>query len=132
MTDTRARVLIVHPARPDAPWTLPGGAVDPHEAPSAAVEREVLEELGLRVRIRPDDLLTVEWLAATRPGRRDRFAMVFAGPVPTDAAADRIVLQDDELDGWRFEPPAQARPAAPADGRPYPRPAHRPRHRCLP
>jgi 8-oxo-dGTP pyrophosphatase MutT (NUDIX family) len=108
MTDTRGRVLIVHPAHANAPWTLPGGAVEQDEAPTEAVQREVREELGIDIRIRPDGLLTLEWLEATRPGRRDRLALVFAGPVLTDAAAGRIVLQTEELDGWSFEHPAQA------------------------
>lgn len=108
LTDTRSRILIVHPAHAHAPWALPGGAVELHEAPTEAVQREVREELGLTVRIRPDDLLTLEWLGATRPDRRDRLALVFVGPVLTDAAAARIVVQADEIDDWRFEHPAQA------------------------
>jgi mutator protein MutT len=31
-------------------WSLPGGAIDPGEAPAQAVVREVYEETGLRVR----------------------------------------------------------------------------------
>lgn len=34
----------------DGGWTFPGGWVDVNEAPSAAVEREVFEESGYRVR----------------------------------------------------------------------------------
>lgn len=34
----------------DGGWTLPGGWVDPGEPPSLAVEREVFEESGYRVR----------------------------------------------------------------------------------
>lgn len=108
LTDTRSRILIVHPAHAHVSWTLPGGAVESQEAPTEAVQREVREELGLRVRIQPGDLLALEWLAATRPDRRHRLALVFAGPVLTDAAAARIVLQADEIDDCRFEHPARA------------------------
>jgi 8-oxo-dGTP pyrophosphatase MutT (NUDIX family) len=36
----------------DGSWSLPAGAVEPGESPSAAVVREVLEETGLRVQPR--------------------------------------------------------------------------------
>jgi ADP-ribose pyrophosphatase YjhB (NUDIX family) len=42
-------VLLVHEVA-DGGWTLPGGWVDVGESPSEAVEREVLEEAGLRTR----------------------------------------------------------------------------------
>jgi 8-oxo-dGTP pyrophosphatase MutT (NUDIX family) len=106
--DTLGRVLLVHPAHQGAPWTLPGGAVEAHEAPTDALQREVREELGIRALIRPDDLLTVEWLQATHLGRRNRLALVFAGPVLTTADTARITLQLDEVDAWRVVPPAQA------------------------
>jgi 8-oxo-dGTP diphosphatase len=32
-------------------WELPGGKVEPGEAPEAALEREIAEELGCRVRV---------------------------------------------------------------------------------
>lgn len=43
------RVLLVR-ERSDGRWTLPGGWVDVNEAPSAAVEREILEESGFSAR----------------------------------------------------------------------------------
>jgi ADP-ribose pyrophosphatase YjhB (NUDIX family) len=43
------RVLLVR-ERSDGRWTLPGGWVDVNDAPSAAVEREILEESGYRAR----------------------------------------------------------------------------------
>ncbi|HLB96353.1 MAG TPA: NUDIX hydrolase, partial [Acetobacteraceae bacterium] len=42
-------VLLVR-ERSDGRWTLPGGWVDINDAPSAAVEREILEESGYRAR----------------------------------------------------------------------------------
>jgi 8-oxo-dGTP pyrophosphatase MutT (NUDIX family) len=50
--DGRGRVLIVeHAVRAREAWGLPGGWVDRHEDPRAAVCREVWEELGLRVAV---------------------------------------------------------------------------------
>jgi ADP-ribose pyrophosphatase YjhB (NUDIX family) len=43
------RVLLVR-ERSDGRWTLPGGWVDVNDAPSSAVEREILEESGYQAR----------------------------------------------------------------------------------
>jgi len=47
--DDTGRVLLVREQR-DGGWTLPGGWADALDTPSAAVERELAEEAGLRVR----------------------------------------------------------------------------------
>src|SRR5574339_1178593 len=49
--DEQGRVLLTR--RTDTgQWCLPGGAVDPGESVEEACEREVLEETGLRVRVK--------------------------------------------------------------------------------
>jgi 8-oxo-dGTP pyrophosphatase MutT (NUDIX family) len=48
--DQDGRVLVQQ--QHDGSWSLPAGAIEPGESPSAAVVREVLEETGLRVRPR--------------------------------------------------------------------------------
>lgn len=50
--DAAGRLLLVRRARPPArgTWSLPGGHVEPGEDDATAVEREVAEETGLRVR----------------------------------------------------------------------------------
>ncbi|MGW2514551.1 NUDIX domain-containing protein [Streptomyces scopuliridis] len=108
LTDTSDRILIVHPARPGAPWALPGGLMEDGESPVDAARREVREELGLDVDVRANDLVAVEWLQATRPGRRDRLAFVFAGPRLPQSDADRITLQANELDDWMWATPSSA------------------------
>lgn len=102
-TNTSDDLLIVHPVKDaDAPWQLPGGIVEQNESPLDAIRRETREELGLDLDVMEHDLFAVEWLQATRPGRLDRIAIVFAGPVLTPADTDRITLQRDELDAWRW------------------------------
>jgi ADP-ribose pyrophosphatase YjhB (NUDIX family) len=50
--DRDGRVLLVeHAFRTDFPWGLPGGWVEPGEEPSAAVKRELREELRLDVAV---------------------------------------------------------------------------------
>jgi ADP-ribose pyrophosphatase YjhB (NUDIX family) len=44
------KILLVQEKSDDNRWTLPGGWIDINEPPSAAVEREVYEESGYRVR----------------------------------------------------------------------------------
>ena len=46
--DGTGRVLLQQ--RHDGSWSLPAGAIEPGELPSAAVVREVFEETGLQVR----------------------------------------------------------------------------------
>lgn len=48
--DAQGRVLLVRERADTDRWTLPGGWCDVLESPRSAVEREVLEEAGLRVR----------------------------------------------------------------------------------
>jgi 8-oxo-dGTP diphosphatase len=51
VVDDAGRLLLVRRGREPSRglWSLPGGRVEPGEAGPAAVEREVLEETGLRV-----------------------------------------------------------------------------------
>ncbi|MEV0553123.1 NUDIX hydrolase [Streptomyces sp. NPDC050597] len=108
ITNSSDDLLIVRPVNDDAPWQLPGGIVEQHESPLDAARREAREELGLDLDIQEHDLFAVEWLQATRPDRRDRFAFLFAGPVLHPADTDRITLQRDEVNAWRWATRAEA------------------------
>lgn len=44
------KILLVRELADAGRWTLPGGWADPNDSPSAAVEREILEEAGLVAR----------------------------------------------------------------------------------
>jgi 8-oxo-dGTP diphosphatase len=50
--DERGRILLAHRTySDDEPWALPGGWLEGREPIESALERELLEETGLRVRI---------------------------------------------------------------------------------
>jgi 8-oxo-dGTP diphosphatase len=50
--DERGRVLLVHRTYSrEEPWAFPGGWLEGHEAIERGLERELLEETGLRVRV---------------------------------------------------------------------------------
>jgi len=48
--DERSRLLLCR-RKKDHRWNLPGGELNPGETPTAAVQREVREELGIDVRV---------------------------------------------------------------------------------
>lgn len=51
VTDNKGRVLLLkHVFRPGSGWGLPGGFINSGEQPDAAVERELIEEVGLELK----------------------------------------------------------------------------------
>lgn len=90
------RILLVHKTYGSG-WDIPGGYVEPGEAPAAACHREVLEELGIdRPPLR---LLVHDW--APDPGG-DKILFLFdCGELGDERS---ITLQESELDGWEWVP----------------------------
>jgi ADP-ribose pyrophosphatase YjhB (NUDIX family) len=120
--DAAGRLLLIR--RGHAPhaglWSLPGGRVEPGESAAAAVEREVLEETGLRVRAGAevgriripagDVVYEVTDLACTLacPDERpvpgdDAAAVLFADAATLDRLACTPLLLDT-LRGWGVLP----------------------------
>ncbi|MEU6866799.1 NUDIX hydrolase [Streptomyces sp. NPDC046876] len=102
--DEEGRVLIVNPVYKER-WNLPGGHVDEGELPTAAVRRELREEVGLDVEI--GDLLVTAWV--TRPEGSHVF-YVFDGPQLTPEQQQGITLQDSEIGEYRFSLPEDISP----------------------
>jgi 8-oxo-dGTP diphosphatase len=102
ITDTAGQVLLVKPNYRDH-WTLPGGICEHAEPPHVACAREVLEEIGLDLPI--GRLLVVGWSAPD--GDRPNPIMHFVFDGGTLAGPGGIVLQEEELDDYRFTSPAE-------------------------
>jgi len=103
--DQGGRVLCVKPNYRDY-WTLPGGMCELGEAPHRACAREVAEELGLALSV--GGLLVVDWQPALPeygPGARPSMYFIFDGGV-VEPGQD-IVLQQDELDAYKFAAPIE-------------------------
>jgi mutator protein MutT len=104
----RGRVLAARRTAPPAAagrWELPGGKVEPGEAPAAAVVREVAEELGCTVEV-------TGWLAgATAIGDTHVLRVALArlvGGEPEPREHDRVRwLGPDELDDVDWLDPDQ-------------------------
>ncbi|MFD8246081.1 NUDIX domain-containing protein [Nocardia sp. NPDC059691] len=89
-------VLLVHKTYGNG-WDLPGGYVEPGEAPAAACRRELLEELGIGRSVHR--LLVHDW--APSPGEGDKVLYIFdCGALGDDERVLR--LQESELDAWRW------------------------------
>jgi len=113
ITSPSGLVLLVKPNYREL-WSLPGGVLEDGEPPHIGCAREVREELGLSVPVGP--LLAVDWIAPDGPRPKPLIAFVFDGGVLADPSA--IVLQEEELDEYRFVPPSAV-------------PGHLPRHVAL-
>lgn len=98
------RVLLVNPTyKPD--WDMPGGMAEENEPPERTVERELMEELGLRVSVHR--LLVVDWVAPHGPWD-DQLVFIFDGGTISQEQADQLRPRDGELSEIAFVTPAQA------------------------
>jgi ADP-ribose pyrophosphatase YjhB (NUDIX family) len=96
--DGSGRVLLVKPTYKEV-WEIPGGVIEPGEAPRVCCRRELHEELGLELEI--GRLLVIDWLPPAPPAP-DGWMFVFDGGVMLPEVAGRIRLCPDELLEWRF------------------------------
>jgi ADP-ribose pyrophosphatase YjhB (NUDIX family) len=99
ITDPRGHVLLVKPNYREL-WALPGGICEFGEAPQAGCGREVAEELGIAPGV--GRLLAVDWSQPFGDDARPIMHFVFDGGELADDPG--IVVQQAELDGYRFVP----------------------------
>lgn len=96
--DVHGQVLLVDPGyKPD--WDIPGGMAEANEPPTAAIRRELREELGLDITI--DRLLHLEWAPPHDPWD-DQLVFLFDGGTLTEDEQSTLRLVDGELRAWEF------------------------------
>lgn len=102
--DHAGRILLVDPKyKPD--WDLPGGMAEANEPPHEAVQRELAEELGLKLQV--GRLLCVDWVSPHGPWD-DLLAFIFDGGQLGDERIAALTPRDEELGGFEFCTEAQA------------------------
>ena len=111
ITDTGGRVLLVKPNYREL-WSLPGGICEHGEQPQVGCARELAEELGLDIPV--GRLLATDWSQPYGSDARPIMHFVFDGGQLHDGSD--IVIQDAELDGFEFVPPADLARYLPAYG----------------
>lgn len=103
-------LLVRHARNGRSYWVLPGGHPHAHEVASAAVEREILEETGLRVE--PGQVLFV-WEGIAPHEQRRIVEVVFSAelkgpsrdPVSESALERPAFVPIEELGTYRLYPP---------------------------
>jgi mutator protein MutT len=85
-------------------WEFPGGKVESNESLHAALRREILEELGVKIRIE-DEFFTIVHDYPTKSIRLHFFncSVISGDPRPIDVA-DMCWVSADELDQFDFPP----------------------------
>lgn len=111
VSDGSGRVLLVDPNYKKC-WDLPGGMAEANEAPRSAAEREVLEELNLRVSA--GRLLALEWVAPHGPWD-DQLVFVFDGGVVSGEEVAEMKISDPEIVDYGFFSSRDAEHALRAD-----------------
>lgn len=102
--DEAGKLLIVKPNYKEG-WQVPGGTVDKNESPKNAAIREIKEEIGITV----EDLtfLSVEY-KGPQIEDFDFLEFMFLGKTLTEEDIASMVIQEDELDEFKFVPIEEA------------------------
>lgn len=104
--NTKGELLIVKPDYKDG-WLVPGGSSDENESPSHCALRETKEEIGLDMQ--ELKLIGIYYAHAKGP-HSDHLKFLFHGGTLSDTQISSIILQEDELDEFKFLPIEDALP----------------------
>ena len=85
-------------------WEFPGGKVEPGESLVSALHREIVEELGVKVRVN-DEFFTVDHDYPTKSVRVHFFnCTILEGEPSPIGVADICWVKPQHLDNYRFPP----------------------------
>lgn len=94
-------LLIRRAVKPDkGKWALPGGYMDAGEMPAAALQRELLEEVGLQVKV--ETMLEIFPMVVTA-GRSQGIVLAYHA-TPASAEQTTLVCDDDACEAAWFTP----------------------------
>jgi 8-oxo-dGTP pyrophosphatase MutT (NUDIX family) len=91
--DEDGRVLLLETTYKED-WELPGGVVEPGEAPRAGAEREIQEEVGLVLEL--GQPLITDWMPPYL-GWSDALELIFDGGILDLATTGTLTAQDGEI-----------------------------------
>lgn len=104
--NNRREILFVRPTYKDH-WSIPGGCIDYNESPRQACEREVREEIGLR--IKKFKFLCVDYKYPTKE-KTESLQFMFYGGILSTALTGKIKLPQKELNSYKFMTYQKAKP----------------------
>lgn len=96
--DTDGRLLLCQTTF-KSDWELPGGIVEPGEAPMTGAEREVTEEIGIELPI--GRLLVLDWLPPYL-GWSDAIELLYDGGQHDSSFIDELTLDQTEIKAVRW------------------------------
>lgn len=110
VTDPDWRLLLVHftfggdKDLPGGLWACPGGGVNPGESASAALRRELVEELGLDIDDPGQPVWRKEHIFAMQrwDGQRDTYYWLEVAPFEPRPAMSEAELRAENVDGMRW------------------------------
>ena len=91
-------ILLLKPNYKDY-WSIPGGTVDENESPRQCCLREIKEEIGLE--LSEITFLCVDYKSEQKE-KPESLQFIFYGDVLKSDQIEKIKIQEDEIDEFRF------------------------------
>ena len=98
LLDSVGRILMLKPSYKDH-WTIPGGVVEKDESPKDGCNREIEEEIGIKVRV--EKLLAVNYNTATA-NKDENLQWLFYGGVLRPSQVAKIKIDGKEIIQFKF------------------------------